>query len=32
MHVIDVNSGKKVDSKKNQEANALSVNLEAAER
>ena len=31
MHVIDVNSGKKVDSKKNQEANALSVNLEAAE-
>ncbi|MDG1719245.1 MAG: Rne/Rng family ribonuclease [Flavobacteriales bacterium] len=26
LHVIDVNSGKKVDSKKNQEANALAVN------
>ena len=26
LHVIDVNSGKKVDSKKNQEANALDVN------
>ena len=31
MHVIDVNSGKKVDSKKDQETNALNVNLEAAE-
>lgn len=31
LHVIDVNSGKKVDSKKDQEANALAVNLEAAE-
>ena len=31
LHVIDVNSGKKVDSKKNQEANALAVNLIAAE-
>jgi ribonuclease G len=31
LHVIDVNSGKKVDSNKDQEANALSVNLEAAE-
>jgi len=31
LHVIDVNSGKKVDSKKNQETNALAVNLEAAE-
>ncbi|MDB0027002.1 Rne/Rng family ribonuclease [Flavobacteriales bacterium] len=31
LHVIDVNSGKKVDSKKNQEENALAVNLEAAE-
>jgi ribonuclease G len=31
LHVIDVNSGKKVDSKKNQEDNALAVNLEAAE-
>ena len=31
MHVIDVNSGKKVDSKKNQEDNAIAVNLEAAE-
>jgi len=30
LHVIDVNSGKKVDSKKNQEENALAVNLEAA--
>ena len=30
LHVIDVNSGKKVDSKKDQEANALAVNLEAA--
>jgi len=26
LHVIDVNSGKKVDSKKNQEANALAIN------
>ena len=31
LHVIDVNSGKKVDSKKDQEENALTVNLEAAE-
>ena len=31
MHVIDVNSGKKVDSKKGQEENALLVNLGAAE-
>ena len=31
LHVIDVNSGKKVDSKKNQEANALSVNQIAVE-
>ena len=31
MHVIDVNSGKKVDAKKNQEENALLVNLGAAE-
>ena len=31
LHVIDVNSGKKVDSKKDQEANAIAVNLEAAE-
>ncbi len=31
MHVIDVNSGKKVDAKKDQEANSLSVNLFAAE-
>ena len=31
LHVIDINSGKKVDSKKNQEENALAVNLEAAE-
>ena len=31
LHVIDVNSGKKVDSKKNQEENALAVNLEAAD-
>jgi len=31
LHVIDVNSGKKVDSKKNQEDNAIAVNLEAAE-
>ena len=31
LHVIDVNSGKKVDSNKDQEENALSVNLEAAE-
>ena len=30
LHVIDVNSGKKVDAKKDQEENALSVNLEAA--
>jgi len=30
LHVIDVNSGKKVDSKKDQEENALAVNLEAA--
>ena len=30
LHVIDVNSGKKVDAKKDQEANALAVNLEAA--
>tara|TARA_B100000902_G_scaffold137256_1_gene135487 strand:+ start:24432 stop:25961 length:1530 start_codon:yes stop_codon:yes gene_type:complete len=31
MHVIDVNSGKKVDAKKDQEENALLVNLKAAE-
>ena len=31
LHVIDVNSGKKVDSKKNQEANALAVNEIAVE-
>ncbi len=31
MHVIDVNSGKRVDSKKDQEDNALEVNLIAAE-
>ena len=31
LHVIDVNSGKKVDSKKNQEANSLSVNQIAVE-
>ena len=31
LHVIDVNSGKKVDSKKDQEENALIVNLEAAQ-
>ena len=31
LHVIDVNSGKKVDSNKNQEANALSVNMIAVE-
>ena len=31
MHVIDVNSGKKVDAKKDQEENALLVNLAAAE-
>ncbi len=31
MHVIDVNSGKKVDSKKDQEENALGVNIAAAE-
>jgi ribonuclease G len=31
LHVIDVNSGKKVDSNKDQEANALAVNLEAAD-
>jgi len=31
MHVIDVNSGKKVDAKKDQEENALLVNLGAAE-
>lgn len=31
LHVIDVNSGKKVDEKKDQEANALTVNLKAAE-
>ena len=30
LHVIDVNSGKKVDAKKNQEENALEVNIEAA--
>ena len=30
LHVIDVNSGKKVDAKKNQEENALDVNLESA--
>ena len=31
MHVIDVNSGKKVDAKKDQEENSLLVNLGAAE-
>ena len=31
MHVIDVNSGKKVDAKKDQETNALNVNMDAAE-
>jgi ribonuclease G len=31
MHVIDVNSGKRVNSKKDQETNALEVNLIAAE-
>ena len=31
MHVIDVNSGNRTNSKENQEANALSVNLAAAE-
>ena len=31
LHVIDVNSGKKLDAKKNQEANALTVNLDAAD-
>ncbi len=31
LHVIDVNSGKKVDGTKDQETNALAVNLEAAE-
>lgn len=31
LHVIDVNSGKKVDAKKDQEENALTVNLEAAQ-
>ena len=31
MHVIDVNSGKKVDAKKDQEENSLLVNLVAAE-
>ena len=31
LHVIDINSGKKVDAKKDQEANALAVNLDAAE-
>ena len=31
LHVIDVNSGKKVDSNKNQESNALSVNMIAVE-
>ena len=31
LHVIDVNSGKKADGSKDQEANALAVNLEAAE-
>ncbi len=31
LHVIDVNSGKKVDAKKDQEMNALAVNLEAAD-
>ena len=31
MHVIDVNSGKKVDAKKDQEENALLVNIGAAE-
>jgi len=30
LHVIDVNSGKKLDAKKDQEANALAVNLDAA--
>jgi len=31
LHVIDVNSGKKVDAEKNQEENALAVNLDAAD-
>lgn len=31
MHVIDVNSGNRTNSKENQEANALAVNLSAAE-
>jgi ribonuclease G len=31
LHVVDVNSGKKVDAKKDQEENALTVNLEAAD-
>ena len=31
LHVIDVNSGKKVDSNKNQEANALAVNIIAVD-
>ncbi len=31
LHVVDVNSGKKVDAKKDQETNALDVNLEAAD-
>ena len=31
MHVIDINSGKKVDQEKDQESNALAVNLDAAE-
>ncbi len=31
LHVIDVNSGKKVDAKKDQETNALEVNLDAAQ-
>lgn len=31
LHVIDVNSGKKADATKDQEANALSVNLDAAD-
>ena len=30
LHVIDVNSGKKVDQKKDQESNALAVNIDAA--
>ncbi|MFH1321624.1 MAG: Rne/Rng family ribonuclease [Bacteroidota bacterium] len=30
LHVIDVNSGRSINSKENQEANALAVNLEAA--